>query len=166
MKVVHFQRSLGEFGRRPAQGINSSRTARWSCCFPPPLPPLVRLLPLCRLRIWKWVGSSSSRSTGRCSYRSGSRRGPEWKLSRSTIAQPCNYSGWFSPKLAAQFGIISFDWANNENSWRLGKLREHDHYLHRWNRLALNFRSMYGRNSGETKIAEQVSEHGKHTVRV
>jgi hypothetical protein len=43
---------------------------------------------------------------------------PEWTLSRSTIAQPCNYSGWFDPALGAQFGIISFDWANNENSWR------------------------------------------------
>lgn len=43
---------------------------------------------------------------------------PEWTLNRSTIAQPCNYSGWFSPELGAQFGIISFDWANNENSWR------------------------------------------------
>eukprot|EP01051_Picozoa_sp_SAG22_P017554 SAG22_NODE_2737_length_2263_cov_1.926063_1_plen_166_part_00 len=42
----------------------------------------------------------------------------EWQLNRSTIAQPCNYSGWFDPELAAQFGVVSFDWANNENSWR------------------------------------------------
>jgi hypothetical protein len=41
----------------------------------------------------------------------------EWQLNRSTIAQPCNYSGWFDPALAAQFGVISFDWANNENAW-------------------------------------------------
>ena len=40
-----------------------------------------------------------------------------WQLNRSTIAQPCNYSGWFDPALAAQFGVVSFDWANNENAW-------------------------------------------------
>jgi hypothetical protein len=29
-----------------------------------------------------------------------------------------NYSGWFDADLAAQFGVISFDWANHENSYR------------------------------------------------
>ena len=29
-----------------------------------------------------------------------------------------DYSGWFDPELAAQFGVVSIDWANNENSWR------------------------------------------------
>ena len=43
---------------------------------------------------------------------------PEWVLNRSTIAQPCNYSGWFDVDLAAQFGVVSFDWANHENSYR------------------------------------------------
>mmetsp|Transcript_731 Transcript_731/g.2080 ORF Transcript_731/g.2080 Transcript_731/m.2080 type:complete len:504 (-) Transcript_731:2537-4048(-) len=43
---------------------------------------------------------------------------PEWNLLRSTIAQPCNYSGWFSPELAAHFGVISVDWANHQNSYR------------------------------------------------
>ncbi len=43
---------------------------------------------------------------------------PVWRLDRSTIAMPCNYSGWFDPELAAQFGVVSFDWANHENSWR------------------------------------------------
>ena len=37
---------------------------------------------------------------------------------RSTIVQPCNYSGWFDPDLAASFGVVSFDWANHENSYR------------------------------------------------
>lgn len=37
---------------------------------------------------------------------------------RSTIAQPCNYSGWFDPNLAAEFGVVSIDWANHENSYR------------------------------------------------
>jgi len=31
----------------------------------------------------------------------------QWLLNRSTIAQPCNYSGWFDPELAAQFGVVS-----------------------------------------------------------
>ena len=31
---------------------------------------------------------------------------------------PQNYSGWFDVDLAAQFGVISFDWANHENSYR------------------------------------------------
>ena len=30
--------------------------------------------------------------------------------------QPCNYSGWFDADLAAEFGVVSFDWANHENS--------------------------------------------------
>jgi hypothetical protein len=41
-----------------------------------------------------------------------------WKLDRSTIAMPCNYSGWMDPELVAQFGVVSFDWANHENSYR------------------------------------------------
>jgi len=40
----------------------------------------------------------------------------EWDLLRSTIMQPCNYSGWFDADLAAEFGVVSFDWANHENS--------------------------------------------------
>lgn len=43
---------------------------------------------------------------------------PVWKLDRSTIAMPCNYSGWMDPELMAQFGVVSFDWANHENSYR------------------------------------------------
>ena len=31
---------------------------------------------------------------------------------------PCNYSGWLDARLVAQFGVVSFDWANHENSWR------------------------------------------------
>ena len=42
----------------------------------------------------------------------------EWQLNRSTIAQPCNYTGWLDAELFAQFGVVSIDWANNENSWR------------------------------------------------
>ena len=43
---------------------------------------------------------------------------PVWKLDRSTIAMPCNYSGWMDPELMAQFGVVSFDWANHQNSYR------------------------------------------------
>lgn len=39
-------------------------------------------------------------------------------IHRSTIAQTCNYSGWFDPSLAAEFGVVSIDWANHENSYR------------------------------------------------
>ena len=43
---------------------------------------------------------------------------PVWALPKSTIAMPCNYSGWMEPELMAQFGIVSFDWANHQNSYR------------------------------------------------
>jgi len=43
---------------------------------------------------------------------------PEWRLHRSTIAMPCNYSGWFNSSLAAEFGVVSFDWSNHGNSWK------------------------------------------------
>jgi hypothetical protein len=40
------------------------------------------------------------------------------RLFLRTHKQPCNYSGWFDPQLAAKFGIVSIDWANHENSYR------------------------------------------------
>jgi hypothetical protein len=41
-----------------------------------------------------------------------------YDMQQSTIAMPCNYSGWMDSTLMAQFGVVSFDWANHENSWR------------------------------------------------
>jgi hypothetical protein len=48
---------------------------------------------------------------------------PVWQLNRSTIAQPCNNSGWLGPELPGggdigEFGLLSFDWANNRANWR------------------------------------------------
>ena len=47
---------------------------------------------------------------------------PVWQLNRSTIAQPCNNSGWLGPELPGggdigEFGLLSFDWANNRANW-------------------------------------------------
>ena len=38
--------------------------------------------------------------------------------SNAHVPRGADYSGWFDPQLAAQFGVVSIDWANNENSWR------------------------------------------------
>ena len=50
---------------------------------------------------------------------------PPWKASyamnKSTLSMACNSSGWFSPDLAAQFGIVSFDWSNNKFNWAASK---------------------------------------------
>jgi len=37
---------------------------------------------------------------------------PTYNMSRSTIVQPCNYSGFFDPSYISQFGIVDFDWSN------------------------------------------------------
>ena len=47
---------------------------------------------------------------------------PVWQLNRSTIAQPCNNSGWLGPELPGggdigEFGLLSFDWANHRAVW-------------------------------------------------
>ena len=42
---------------------------------------------------------------------------PTWDVSRSTIIQPCNSSGYMDSKTAAAFGIISFDYNNGRAVW-------------------------------------------------
>ena len=34
-----------------------------------------------------------------------------WDLARSTAIQPCNFSGFYDPKFAAKWGLVSFDWS-------------------------------------------------------
>ena len=34
---------------------------------------------------------------------------------------PCNYSGWFDPKVAADYGIVDFDWSNAKQLWANAK---------------------------------------------
>ena len=41
-------------------------------------------------------------------------RAPTWQLNMSTIAMPCNYSGYFDPAFGARFGMISYDWSQKE----------------------------------------------------
>ena len=46
---------------------------------------------------------------------------PPWpatyNLSRSTFLMPCNYTGFFNPVSAAQYGIVDFDWSNAKAEW-------------------------------------------------
>ena len=43
--------------------------------------------------------------------------GPDWSLNGSTISMAANRSGWFDVSLAAQFGVVSFDWSNAKAQW-------------------------------------------------
>jgi hypothetical protein len=36
-----------------------------------------------------------------------------WDLARSTAIQPCNFTGFYDPKYAAKWGLVSFDWSND-----------------------------------------------------
>jgi hypothetical protein len=51
---------------------------------------------------------------------------PSWpatyEMSRSTIFMPCNYSGYFDPGIAAQWGIADFDWSNGKADWANAKV--------------------------------------------
>ena len=42
---------------------------------------------------------------------------PTWQLNRSTMLQPCNYSGFFDPEFSARFGVVSYDWSNAKQQW-------------------------------------------------
>jgi pectinesterase len=42
---------------------------------------------------------------------------PTYSMSRSTVMQPCNYSGPLEPLFASRFGLVDTDWANNLKSW-------------------------------------------------
>ena len=42
---------------------------------------------------------------------------PTWQLNRSTMLQPCNYSGYFDPEFSARFGVVSYDWSNAKQQW-------------------------------------------------
>jgi hypothetical protein len=42
---------------------------------------------------------------------------PTWQLNRSTMLQPCNYSGYFDPAFSAKFGVVSYDWSNAKQIW-------------------------------------------------
>jgi hypothetical protein len=35
---------------------------------------------------------------------------PTWNMSLSTIAMPCNASGWFDLTLGGSYGLVSYDW--------------------------------------------------------
>jgi hypothetical protein len=42
---------------------------------------------------------------------------PAYDMASSTLSMTCNGSGWSSPQLGAQFGIISYDWSNAKAQW-------------------------------------------------
>lgn len=42
---------------------------------------------------------------------------PTYNMTRSTIIQPCNDSGYFDPVQAGRYGIIDFDWSNAKALW-------------------------------------------------
>ena len=42
---------------------------------------------------------------------------PTFNLSRSTIAMPCNYSGFFDASITAKFGVVDFDWSSAKQLW-------------------------------------------------
>ncbi len=46
---------------------------------------------------------------------------PTYNMSMSTITMACNSSGPFDAALAAQFGIVSFDWSNEKAQWAAAK---------------------------------------------
>ena len=43
-----------------------------------------------------------------------------WDLARSTAIHPCNFSGFYDPKYAAKWGLVSFSWQNDEPGWTPG----------------------------------------------
>ena len=49
---------------------------------------------------------------------------PSWNMTRSTFINPCNFSGYYNydafPALA-DFGIVSYDWANAKEVWAKDK---------------------------------------------
>eukprot|EP01048_Picozoa_sp_COSAG05_P012010 COSAG05_NODE_1174_length_5617_cov_33.367162_2_plen_384_part_00 len=44
-----------------------------------------------------------------------------WNMSLSTIAMPCNASGWFSAKIGGSYGLVSYDWSNAKALWANAK---------------------------------------------
>lgn len=42
---------------------------------------------------------------------------PEWRMGRSTIVMPCNYSGFVDPVAASRWGVVEFDWSGNKLAW-------------------------------------------------
>ena len=51
---------------------------------------------------------------------------PSWPatydMRKSTAFMPCNYSGYFDPGIAAQWGIADFDWSNGKADWANAKV--------------------------------------------
>ena len=43
--------------------------------------------------------------------------GAVWGLAASTIAMPCNTSGWLDPAVTAPFGTVDVDWSNAKQQW-------------------------------------------------
>ena len=40
-----------------------------------------------------------------------------WRMNESTIAMPCNYSGYTAPASLAGWAVTSFDWSNSLAAW-------------------------------------------------
>lgn len=40
-----------------------------------------------------------------------------WDMAKSTIMMPCNDSGFLSPTISAQWGVVDFDWSNGKGAW-------------------------------------------------
>lgn len=44
-----------------------------------------------------------------------------WALNRSTVAMPCNASGWLSTEVTSGWALQSIDWSNNKAAWAAAK---------------------------------------------
>lgn len=42
---------------------------------------------------------------------------PEFSIAKSTVAMPCNYSGYYDLDGLRGFGYLQFDWSNNKDRW-------------------------------------------------
>eukprot|EP01050_Picozoa_sp_SAG11_P006259 SAG11_NODE_478_length_9117_cov_6.916168_11_plen_164_part_00 len=54
-------------------------------------------------------------------YSSKKLRTPKWEpvfdMAKSTVAMPCNYTGFYDLDVLAGFGYLQFDWSNNKDVW-------------------------------------------------
>ena len=65
----------------------------------------------------RWVKPGSAGA----GYASKTLRVPRWTptfdMAKSTVAMPCNYSGYYDVGSLHDFGYLQFDWSNRKDAW-------------------------------------------------
>eukprot|EP01047_Picozoa_sp_COSAG01_P106982 COSAG01_NODE_36040_length_523_cov_1.023585_1_plen_137_part_10 len=66
---------------------------------------------------WPYVKPGSAGA----GYSSTKLRVPQWEptfnMAKSTVAMPCNYSGYYNLDALDGFGYLQFDWSNRKDEW-------------------------------------------------